>query len=409
MSALSTETSTLAVLKIPNYRTYLTGQLVTISGTWVQNLAQGFLVFQLTKSEAWLGVVACASGLAVILLSPISGVVVDRIQRKRILFITQCLHMLLSLAFFALTYAQMIQVWHIVVMAFISGAINSVDFPARQTFVLEMVGSQHLKSGIALNATINSASRVLGPAIAGVALVSVGVAWCFLINALTYLVFLWTLWAVDVPYPIISARNAKPIQQLREGLAFARHHRLLAPLLLTSLMGGVFVVPLLQFLSAFADVVLNSPKEGYALLSAAQGAGSVLAGMVVGTLATRYHYGKLMAFAIVGSGASSILLALQTTIPLAMVACFLGGLFMVLQFVSMNTLIQTVVPNEFRGRILALYTLSFSGFTPFGSLILGFIATAWGTPFALALFGVLGVMVCFSVLHVYGVNIADLG
>ncbi len=400
-STTSERIGTFSAFESPSFRLYFLGQLVSVSGTWMQNLAQGYLVFQLTKSEAWLGIVACASGLSVILLSPISGVIVDRIPRKRLMMITQFIQMCLALVLFALAYTETIQVWHIVMMAFLLGSTNAIDFPARQTFVLEVVGSHHLKSGIALTAIVNSSSRVLGPSIAGIALLTVGAAWCFFLNALSFMGSLVALYLITVPYPITTSRTENPLKQLREGLSYARHSKLIAPLLMTSLAGGVFVVPLLQLLPAFADLVLNSPREGYALLSASQGFGSVIAGLLLGMVTTRFGYTVTMNWAIVGSGLSTILLAVQiATIP-AMIACFFSGLFMILQFVSINTQIQTVVPNEFRGRILSLYTLSFTGFTPFGALLLGIVAQFIGTPAALALYGVLGIVICFSILEYY--------
>jgi len=394
----SGNTSTFSALRNSNFRLYFAGQLVSVSGTWMQNLAQGFLVFKITQSEAWLGIVACAAGLPVILLSPISGVMIERVPRRRLMLVTQTIQMALAFILFALTLSDQIQVWHLVVLAFMLGTTNALDLPARQTFVVEMVGPDDLRSGIALNSILNSASRVLGPMAAGIALVQIGPAWCFFVNGLSFLAVIASLLLMQVPYPIQHQKHLPPLQQLREGLQYARRDATIRPLLLLAVIGGIFVVPISNLLPAFADVVLHSPKEGYAALSVGQGVGSVITGVAVGWLAYRFGYRKLIAWSVAIGGAATIWLALEDTIPLATVAAGVAGAFLILQFVSINTMIQTAVPDAFRGRVLALYTLSFLGMAPFGALALGGIANVIGVTSALAIYGVLGIVLSAVVL-----------
>jgi MFS family permease len=312
--------------------------------------------------------------------------------------VTQTIQMVLAFLLAYLAYSHLVQVWHIVVLAFLLGVTNSFDLPARQTFVVEMVGREDLRSGIALTSILNSASRVLGPTAAGIALVKLGPEGCFLVNGLSFLAVIASLLLMRVPYAIEVNRGPSAIQQLREGLQYARRDELIAPLLLIAIIGGIFVVPIIQLLPAFADVVLHSPKEGYAALSVGQGAGSVLAGLAVGWLSHRMGHGKVLTTAAIMSGVTTVLLAAQQTIWLATGAALISGIFLILEFVVLNTMIQMAVSDSYRGRVLALYTLAFLGMAPFGALALGAIADKIGTGQAMALYGVLGAVLSGGVL-----------
>jgi MFS family permease len=382
--------STFAALRHANFRLYFAGQLASTSGTWMQIIAQGFLVFNLTQSERWLGIVACAAGLPLVLLSPLTGVVVERIPRRRLLLFTQTAQMSLAFILFGLTQAEAAQVWHIVFLAFLLGVTNALDAPARQTFIVEMVGKDDLQSGIAVNSMLNSGSRLLGPAAAGVALRLVGPSWCFFLNGLSFLAVIASLFIMQVPYPITRISQAAPLQQLREGLRFARQSRLIPPLLLLTASASLFGVTIVQLLPAFASEILYSPKDGYAAVSVGQGIGSVLAGLTLGWLTHRLGRGRLVGVMIVFVAAAYLLFAVQLTIPLATLMTALSGFCLVTQVVSVNTMMQAVVPDEFRGRVLSLYSLAFFGFSPFGALALGLIAEQIGTPPAVALYAILG-------------------
>jgi MFS family permease len=389
--------STLSALRHADFRLYFAGQLASASGTWVQNIAQGFLVFQLTQSELWLGIVACAAGLPLVLFSPIAGVVVERVPRRRLMLVTQTIQMLLAFILAALTFSNTVQVWHIVVLAFCLGVTNSMDAPARQTFVVEMVGREDLHSGIALNSILNSVSRVLGPATAGIALVAFGPAWCFFLNGLSFLAVIASLLIMHVPFAIQHISGVRPLQQLREGLNYSRQHSSIAPLLLLTAIVGFFALPLISFLPAFASVVLNSPKEGYAVITVAQGVGSVLAGGMVGWIAVRLKAGRVIMLAMLGSGIITYLFSRTEQIIPSALFMALSGLFMVTEIISINTMIQSTVEDQFRGRVLALYTLAFFGLSPFGALLLGSIADYIGVQDGLAIFTTVGTLLSVGV------------
>ncbi len=386
----STRMDTYAALRNANFRLYFVGQLISLSGTWMQNIAQGYLVFQITHSEAWLGIVACVAGLPLVLLAPIAGVVVERIPRRRLLLMTQVSQMLLAFILAYLTATNRVEVWQIVVLAFLLGLTNALDMPGRYTFLVEIVGPEDLRSGIAVNAIMNSGSRVLGPALAGLALVQFGVAWCFLINGLSFVAVIFFLLIMKVPYPMAKVAHTDAVQQLKEGLRFVRSHERILPLLLLAAIGGFFIIPVIQVLPSFADVVLHSPTEGYAALTSAEGIGSIVSGLSVGWLAHRFGYGRIAAVTALMAGVSTFLVSQQTAVPVAAVVVAFSGLFTTLLVISTNTLIQIAVPDSFRGRVLALFTLCFPGLSPFGALVLGIISNVIGVSTGIALWGILG-------------------
>ncbi len=386
----NSRTSTLSALKSPNFRLYFIGQLVSVSGTWMQNVAEGYLVFKLTHSELWLGLVACAAGLPLVLLSPIAGVIVERVPRRRLMMFTQVAQMILALIAAYLTFTDQIQVVHIMVLAFCLGITNALDAPARQTFVVEMVGKEELQSGIALNSILNSASRVLGPTAAGIALVQFGPAVCFLINGLSFLAVLISLFFMSVPFAITYISGTPPLKLMREGLQFARQHEVVAPLLLLTAMVGLFTVPIIRLFPAYAELVLHSPTDGYAIVSAAQGVGSIIGGALVGLLAYRLGRGRLIFISVILGSVSTFIFAFQTNLALSAFMCTLTGVFLILEVVDLNTLLQAVVPDDYRGRVLSLYTMTFLGLAPFSAVALGALATWLGTSEAIGIYGILG-------------------
>jgi len=412
-SNINKSSGTFSALRNPNFRLYFAGQLVSTAGTWMQNVAQAALVVALViksgksaeESSLWLGIVACAAGLPLVLLAPLAGVIVERVPRRQIMLCTQTAQLLLAFILAALAFANVVQVWHVVILAFLLGLTNAVDSPSRQAFVVEMVGRAELQSGIQLNSILVSASRAIGPALAAIALTLFGTAWCFLINGLSFLAVIFSLLIMDVPYAIPPTKNAAPLRQMRDGLRYARTDPgpILSLLLLTASV-GFFSLPLIQFFASFAATALRSPTNGYSAIIIAQGVGSVLAGGVAGWLAFRFGRGRLITLGIIAVALVNVLLALQTTIPPATVLSLLSGLSLVTLVISLNTSIQMYVPDRLRGRVLSLYTLAFFGLSPFGALLLGFIASGigsirgLGTASALALYGLAGALISGIIL-----------
>lgn len=369
---------TLSALQYPNFRLYFYGQLISLSGSWMQIVAQGWLVFNLTQSELWLGVVACAAGLPSLVLSPFAGVVVDRFSRRNILILSQTMQMILAFILAALTFAGVVQVWHIVTLAFLLGITNAVDAPSRQTIIADLVGKDHLSSGIALNSIMFNGSRVIGPAAAGIALTQVGPAWCFLLNGLSFLAVIAMLLIMQVNQTVKRSGNFNPLARLKEGLQFSRHHATIAPLLLLAVIASLFTVNIQTLMPAFADIVLHSPKVAYAAISTSVGAGAVVAAVLMAFLGRQFGRGRVVFVMAAFVPLIGIFVSQTTNVNLA---AFLMGLFgfgIILQFVTVNTLIQNEVPDAFRGRVMSLYTLTWFGVAPFGALGLGFLASGIG-------------------------------
>lgn len=383
-----TPVRTFAAFRYYNFRLYFGGQLVSTSGTWMQIVAQGWLVFNITQSEIWLGVVSCVAGLPALFLSPFAGVLVERSPRHRILIATQTAQMLLAFILAWLTFANVVQVWHVVLLSFLLGVTNAIDAPARQALVVDMVGRQDLSSGISLTSVMYNASRVFGPTAAGIALVQFGPAWCFFLNGLSFVAVIISLLAMRIERETKLVGSFAPLIQLREGLSFARQHLTIAPLLWLATVGSIFGFNVWTLLPAYAEKVLNSPKEGYAALSTANGIGAVIAAALVTWLGARFGRGRVVSLMSIVAALATLALSRTAIISVALVFTVIAGFSLILQFVTMNTLIQSEVPDEFRGRVMSLYTLTFFGLAPFGSLALGFIAEAIGTPNALALCGI---------------------
>ena len=390
---------TFAALRYANYRLYFTGQIVSVSGSWMQTVAQGWLVFHLTQSELWLGIVAAAAGLPSIVISPFAGVLIDRVSRRAILTATQIALMLLAAIMTALTLSSAVQVWHVVALAALAGIANAVDAPARQAFVRDMVGRENISSGVTLNSMMFNSARIIGPTVAGITLATVGAGWCFLINTVSFMAAIVALRMMRLEgEPVPSVKGMNPLTALRDGVHYSRSHLTIGPLLLLSLVTCLFTVNIVSVLPAFAAVTLRSPIDGYSTLSMAQGVGAVLGALGLAFFGRTFGRGYVISAMVALLTISAVGLAASTAVLPA--ALFMVGLgfSVVMFFVNINTLIQDHVPDEYRGRVLSLYTLMFMGLAPIGSLALGALANQVGTPLAIALYGLLNGMLGMLVL-----------
>lgn len=396
-SLFRAQISTFSALSHSNFRLYFAGQLVSMSGTWMQTVAQGWLVFHLTQSPLWLGIVACSSALASLLCSPFAGVVVEGKSRRQILLVTQSVQMLLALTLAYLTFSNLVQVWHVVILAFILGITNAFDAPSRQAIVKDMVGADDLASGISLNSLIFNTARIFGPTVAGITLATVGAGWCFLLNGASFLAVIASLLAIKVPAMSQPATNLSPIQQLRDGLRFSRRHETIKPLLLLAAVTSILSVNIMTQLPAFASKVLDSPIYGYSTLTTAQGSGAILAGLLV-VVSSRFGRGRVISVMLLVFCFAILIVSRITEVFPAALLMGIIGFSMVMMFVTMNTMIQIIVPDEYRGRVLSLYTLTFFGLNPFGALALGQIADQIGVPDAIALYAILNGIIVIGIL-----------
>jgi MFS family permease len=380
---------TFAALRNPNFRLYFIGQLISTSGTWTQNVAQGYLVFQLTKSEWWVGVIACAVGLPMLFISPYAGVIVEHFPRRKVLMVTQIIQMILAFILTALVLTNAIQIWHIVGLALILGITTAFDAPARQTFISDLVGRDLLPSGIALNSVIVNGSRVFGPTLAGLLLVLLNVTWCFFLNGVSFIFVILTLALVKPP--VLDRPDKRPgaFTQIQEGLSYVRRNTVVLPLLLLSSVGGILCWSVISQFPAFADEVMHSPENGLAILSAANGVGAVIAGVTISNLARRFGFGRILSIVTVATAVFMIALSQTTNLVTGALASAALGFAVIAYFVTINTTIQLNIPDQYRGRVLSLYTLTIIGLNPFGALTLGALAEWLATPSAILIYGVL--------------------
>jgi MFS family permease len=375
-----------------NYRLFFSSQLVSLIGTWMQSVAQAWLVLDLTHDPFVLGVVSAVQFLPVLIFGLFGGLIADALPKRRTLVATQVVQMGLALALFALTATGRVEVWQIVVLAFLLGLSNAVDMPTRQSFVVEMVGREDLANAVALNSATFNAARILGPAVAGLLIGATGVSIAFLINGLSFLAVIvgYLLMRDDDLRKPVGLQRPSSVREvgssLADGLRFVRHSQIvLLPIVvvgLVSMLGMNFGV----VIPALATDVLHVDATGYGFLMAATGVGSLLAALWIALLPR--PRAALIGIGGVVLGVAELVAALVHALPLAMLAMVAVGFGAIAMAATANTTIQLNVPDHLRGRVVSVYTVVFVGSTPPGGLLMGAIASALGVAVALAAGGV---------------------
>jgi MFS family permease len=365
--------SALHALKHRNFKIFLGGQLVSVIGNYIQTIAQAWLVYRLTGSATLLGLVAFSGQISIFVLAPISGVVADTKSRRGILFATAIGPMILTFVLAVLTMTGRVQVWHVFTIAALLGIINAFDYPVRQAFVAELVTKEDLMSAVTLNSSMINSARTIGPGIGGLLVASVGEGWCFLGNALSFV-------AVVISLLLIQAQSSpkKPARHFRAGIAeafnFARHTgpvgALLVLLGLISFMGLRYEI----LMPVYVREMLRGGPTEFGLLMGASGIGAVFGSIVLASFANLRTLGEWVAFAAAGFGVSLVLLSVSHSFALSLIMMLLIGFTMVTLLDASNTLVQTIVPDDLRGRIMAIWTMMLSGLAPFGSLVVGYVA-----------------------------------
>lgn len=380
---------TFKALQVRNYRLYFVGQIVSVSGTWMQGVAQSWLVLQLTGSGAALGLVLGAQFLPTLVAGPVGGVVADRFSKRRLLVVTNVAAGLLALVLGLLTATGLVQLWMVFVLAFLLGITNALDNPARQTFVQEMVGPALLPNAVSLNSVVMNSSRMIGPAAAGVLITTVGLAACFLINAASYLAVLVALGLMRTGDLHRSPTVARAKGQLREGLRYVwRTPALRTPLLMMTAVGALtyeFAVTL----PLLAKFTFGGDAGTYAAMSVVMAAGAVLGGLVVasrGTPTSRRLTGAAAALGVV-----VLAIAAAPTLPTVFLLLPLVGAASITFISTSNATLQLTAPPAMRGRVMALFAVAFLGTTPIGGPIVGWVAEATDPRVALAIGGLVAI------------------
>ncbi len=384
-----------AALTVRNYRYFLTAQVISLTGTWMHQAAQSWLVYDLTHSPLYLGYTGAVLSLPILLFTLFGGILADRFPKQSILILTQFLSIFPPLLLGILTLSHTISVWQVLLVAFMMGSINSIDIPARQSFLIEMVGRGYLLNAIALHSASFHGSRMLGPVIAGLLISSIGLPYCFLINALSFIPVVVVLRKMDITERMRKSKDI--LSDFREGLGFIRHNRVIRRLLFTIMIFSIFGMPYNHFLPYFAEDVFHKGARGLGLLMGGGGTGALLAAL---TLAIKGDIKNKRRYIIIAS-----LIFPFALISFAVTKNFLLGIFfltvagfsLVSLLATSNSFIQLKVPDELRGRVMSVFSFLFLGMVPIGSFTLGYLAEYMGTSQMLVISGILCLVA--AVLH----------
>ncbi len=377
----------LRALRHRNYRLFFCGQIISLIGTWMQSIAQAWLVYRLTKSSLLLGLVGFSGQIPVFLFAPLGGLFADRHSRHRTVIATQTASMLLAFILAALTLLGHIRVWEIMLLASLLGVVNAFDIPARQAFIIEMVVPEDLINAIALNSAMFNGARILGPAIAGITVAAIGEGWCFFSNGVSYMAVIVGLLLMTVTPRARSPRRASGLESILEGFRFVAHTGPIRALLLLLGLVSLTGMPYAVLMPIFADKILHSDARGLGLLMGSTGVGALAATLVMARRREVRGLGRWILYASSGFGSSLILFSFSRSLPLSITLLLPAGFCMLIQMASSNTLIQTMVPDALRGRVMSVYSMMFMGMAPFGALLAGAIAHRIGAPLTVALGG----------------------
>src|ERR1700733_7544008 len=392
-------------LRHRNFQLFFSGQLISLIGTWMQSVAQSWLVYRLTGSALLLGAAGFASQVPVFLFAPLGGITADRFNRRQIVIATQVASMVLAFILAALTLFHRVQVWHVFVLASLLGIVNAFDIPGRQSFLVDMVGKEDLMNAIALNSSMFNGARVIGPAIAGVLVARLGEGWCFFANGASYIAVIAGLMLMKVDAPARVSVKASPWEHMLEGFQFVNRTAPIRALMLLLGVVSVTAMPYVVLMPIFADKILHNGGQEFAALIGSHDLGAVRLGILMGaagvgallgalTLAVRSGVkglGKWVTVCCAGFGVNLMLFAFSKSFWLSVFLLLPVGYFIMLQMASSNTLIQVMVPDELRGRTMAVYSMMFMGMAPIGALLGGALSDRLGAPLTVAIGGLAAV------------------
>ncbi|MGH9756648.1 MAG: MFS transporter, partial [Candidatus Acidiferrales bacterium] len=371
-----------------NFQLFFGGQLISLIGTWMDNIAEAWLVYRLTGSSLLLGTVAFAGQIPVFLLAPIGGMVADRWNRRYIVIATQASSMVLAMILALLTLSGRVRVWEVILLASLMGVVNAFDIPTRQAFLVEMVGREDLMNAIALNSSMFNGARIIGPAIAGVLVATVGECWCFFANSLSYIAVIAGLLLMRIARTPSDLKVAPPLERIAEGFRFVRDTAPIRALLMLLGLVSLVAMPYSVLMPIFAARILHGNARTLGVLMGATGVGALAGALTLATRRGVRGLGRWVAMACTGFGVSLILFSFSRWYLVSVLFLVPVGFMMMLQMASSNTLIQAMVPDRLRGRIMAVYSMMFMGMAPLGALLSGALAEHIGAQWTVALGGV---------------------
>lgn len=372
-----------------NYRLFFTGQAISLIGTWITQVATIWLVYDLTNSEFLLGIVGFSSQIPSFVIAPFGGILVDRWNRHRILIVTQVLAMIQSLTLAALALTGIIDIWHIILLSLFQGFINGVDSPTRQALVTEMIEKkEYLGNAIALNSSMFNGARLVGPAIAGLLIATVGSGVCFLIDGLSYIAVISSLLAMKIKPREVAVQTTNLWQRLKEGFIYAFGFPPIRAILVLLALFSLVGMPYTVLLPVFATKVFQGGAETLGFLMAASGVGALMGGIYLSARQSVIGLGKILAFSPAIFGIGLVIFSQSRLLWLSLLMLFLVGIGGILQIASSNTILQTLVEEDKRGRLMSLYVMAFLGTLPFGNLLAGALAVRIGAPTTILIGGI---------------------
>ncbi len=371
-------------LRSRNYRLFFEGQIVSLIGTWMTRVATSWLVYRLTGSALLLGLTGFAGQIPILFLTPFAGVWLDRWDRHRTLVVTQILSMLQSFALAALALGGIITVWEIIALVLVQGAINAFDMPARQAFVVQMIERREdLGNAIALNSSMVNGARLIGPAVAGVVIAAVGEGYCFLIDGFSYMAVIASLLAMQVAPARARGEYRRLTSELSEGWRYVKESAPIRSVLLFLALVSLVGMPYTVLMPVFAGAILHGGPHTLGFLMAASGLGALTGAVTLAMRPSVLGLGRVIAWSAGLFGAGLIGLGLSRVLWLSLLAVAAAGFGMMRHMASSNTILQTIVAEDKRGRVMAYYSMAFQGIAPFGSLAAGAIAAKAGAPWTI--------------------------
>jgi MFS family permease len=371
--------TTFRALRHRNFQLFFSGQLISLVGTWMQSIAEAWLVYRLTGSSLLLGSVGFASQIPVFLAAPLGGIVADRYNRQKVIITTQACSMVLAFIYAVLTLTHRITVKEIFILAALLGVVNAFDIPGRQAFLVEMVGKEDLINAIALNSSMFNGARIIGPAVAGLLVAKIGEGWCFFANSVSYIAVIAGLLMMHVA-PRTHQSEGPALSRIIEGFKFVRTTAPIRAILVLLGLVSLVAMPYTVLMPIFADKVLHGGARGLGILMGATGIGALLGALTLATRSGVYGLGRWVTYSCAGFGVFLVAFSFSRSFWLSTAMLVPVGFCMMLQMSSSNTLIQAMVPDELRGRVMAVYSMMFMGMAPFGALLGGALADRISAP-----------------------------
>ena len=384
--SMSDEGRPFSALYIRDFRLFWIAQIISLSGTWMHMIGQGWLVYNLTHSPLFLGIAGAAFSLPILLFTLFGGVIADRYSKRNILIFTQTFSIFPPLLLGVLASTGIVNVWHVIAIAFAAGTINAFDIPVRQSFLVEMVGKGHLLNAIALNSASFHGARIVGPMVGGLIISMIGLPACFFINGLSHIPVIFVL--RKMLFRVEGRGGSRGmLNEVREGLQFILNRTDIRWVMLTIVVFSLFGIPYHQFLPVFAEDVFNVGAKGLGYLMSAAGAGALFAAIIIAFAGDMKRKRMYMSLASITFPLALLLFSLSRNYLLSMLLLFLSGWAVVSFLATANSSIQLSVSDKLRGRVMSVYSLGFLGMVPIGNALLGLIADALTTPMALTLAG----------------------